>query len=149
MKALRGVFRERKASITCDAGSVSVAIIAGTAFVMVIMLGLVDLSIFFVARARAQTAADASALAAAGELLPQTARGGRNESAAEEQAGRFASANQARLLFCDCRRGQSVTVVVAIPVRFVMISPVAPREVKARARAQIDLKNPDRGPEGR
>lgn len=136
-------------------GSASVAVVAGTAFVMLMMLGLIDLSTFFVARARAQTAADAAALAAAGELLPpngaptKPGNVGRTGRSAEEEAARFARANHARLVLCLCQGGESVAVAVAVPVRFVVLGPVGPREVKARARAEIDLRNLQTAREGR
>lgn len=101
---------------------------------LLVVVGLIDMGIFFIQRAKAQTAADAAALAAASELIPGLGRD------PEGQARRFASANGARLVDCDCRQGsRAAQVEVAVPADFFLIFEAAPREVPARARAGIDL----------
>lgn len=109
------------------------AILGASVVVMVLLLGLADLGMFLVARSRAQTAADAAALAAAGEQV------GKGEPA--EAATRFAASNGATLDSCDCPRGGLDAVVkVSIPVRFVLLKALGVGEVGARARAEVDLE---------
>lgn len=99
---------------------------------MVVLLGLGDLGIFVLARSKAQTAADAAALAAAAELLPGSAGEPR------DQARRFANANGAQLLECACTKGsESVLVRVGVEVHFGIIP--GPRDVTARARASVEI----------
>lgn len=107
---------------------------------MVLALGIADLGIFLLARARAQTAADAAALAAASELVPGVGHDPRG------QAARFAGANGARLLACECRLGaRSATVLVAVPVRFLVVRVLGAEEVTGGARAEVDLSILGRG----
>jgi secretion/DNA translocation related TadE-like protein len=101
---------------------------------LLLVVGVIDIGIFFLARAKAQTAADAASLAAAAELIPGPARD------PEGQARRFASANGAELVKCDCRKGaREVQVEVAVPAEFFMVFNAASARVPARARAGIDL----------
>ena len=79
--------------------------VAGLALAVVLMLGVARLGHAASDKARAETAADAAALAAAGAI----ARGG-DPSAA---AGAAAAENGGRLVRCDCGgRTQTVTVSV-------------------------------------
>lgn len=115
-----------------DRGNVTPAVVGLSAIVLVLLLGLGDLGIFLLARSKAQTAADAAALAAVAELIP----GSRGEPHIE--AARFAQANGARLLGCDCREGGRAAMVrVGVQVRFGIVRGV--KEVTARARAEVDL----------
>lgn len=117
-----------------EEGSVAIALVGGMAAVMVMLIGLSDLASFFLARTRAQTAADAAALAAAAELVPGL--GG----APEEAARQFAGANGARLLTCDCRLGAGVAEVkVSVPVSLSIAGLAGARAVRARSRAEISL----------
>lgn len=100
--------------------------------VLVLFLALGDLGVFLLARAKAQTGADAAALAAAAELTPASLGDPRAE------ASRFASANGTRLLEYDSdSKNRSVQVRVGVRVRFTVLRGVP--EVTARARAEVDL----------
>lgn len=117
-----------------ERGNVTPVVIGLVALILMLVLGLADLGTFFLARSKAQTAADSAALAAAAELIPG---GGAGDP--ERQAARFAQANGARLLSCACRRGDRVALVrVALKVRFGLLP--RPEEVTARARADVDLE---------
>lgn len=115
-------------------GNASVAVVASVLFVMIFFLGLADLGIFLVARARAQTAADAAALAAAIELRPGAE--GRSPAGAAE---RFARLNGTEVVSCDCRLGRrSVTVKVRGSASFLIVRAAGVEEVTARASAEVD-----------
>lgn len=117
-----------------DHGNASVAVVGGMAMVMVFLLGLSDLAVFFIARTRAQTAADSASLAAAAELIP-----GIGEDP-EGKAREFAGANGARLVACDCDPGGTVAQVsVAVPVNMTLSAFSDLKEVKANSRAEITL----------
>jgi secretion/DNA translocation related TadE-like protein len=119
-------------AVRSERGNAAVAFLVGMALVMVMLAGLGDLASFFIARARAQTAADAAALAAAAELIPGI---GTDPVSRAEQ---FASENGARLVGCKCRLGRSdVVVTVAVPVRFALRRTGAVNQVRARARAEV------------
>ena len=60
----------RAPSLRLEHGSAAIAPLVAVAIVMVMLAGQGDLTSFFIARTRAQTAADAAALAAAAELIP-------------------------------------------------------------------------------
>jgi secretion/DNA translocation related TadE-like protein len=111
-----------------------VAVLAGAAMVMVFLAALADLSMFVIARARAQTAADASALAAAGELIPGSG------SDPVGQASKFARLNGASLVRCMCRGpDSSVEVEVAVPVHFLFLRALDGSHVQRRAAADVNL----------
>jgi secretion/DNA translocation related TadE-like protein len=115
-----------------ERGSVAIASLAGMALVMVLLAGLGDLASFFIARTRAQTAADAAALAAAAELIPGIG------TDPISQAREFASANGGRLVGCQCRLGTSEAIVtVAVPVRFTLQRIGSITDVRARAQAEV------------
>jgi secretion/DNA translocation related TadE-like protein len=127
-----------------ESGNASVAVLAGVAMVMVFLAALADLSVFVLARARAQTAADASALAAAGELIP----GSGNDPVG--QASKFARLNGASLVRCMCRGSDSsVEVEVAVPVHFLFLKTLEGSQVQRRAAADADLRRLRRGPGAR
>ena len=117
-----------------DHGNASVAVVGGMAMVMVFLLGLSDLAVYFIARTRAQTAADSASLAAAAELIP-----GIGEDP-EGKAREFADANGASLVTCDCDPGGKVAQVsVAVPVNMTLPAFSVVKEVKAHSRAEITL----------
>jgi secretion/DNA translocation related TadE-like protein len=117
-----------------DHGNASVAVVGGMAVVMVFILGLSDLAVFFIARTRAQTAADSASLAAAAELIP-----GIGEDP-ETKAREFATANGAELTSCECPMGGTVAQVsVAVPVNMTLSVFSDVKEVKASSRAEIDM----------
>lgn len=116
-----------------ETGSALVAVCALAALTVALGAGLVRLNMAGIDRARAQTAADAAALAAAAELA-----GGRTGPEARRTAEATAGANGARLEACDCRSGDdSVEVAVVMPRR-----PFLPREVRAAARAEVHPECP-------
>ncbi len=115
-----------------DHGNASIAVVGGVAMVMVFTLGLSDLAVFFLARTRAQTAADSAALAAAAELIPGLG------TEPEAKAEAFATANGARLIACRCALGTPVAEVsVAVPVTMTLSVFSEVREVRALARAEV------------
>lgn len=113
-------------------GNASLAVLGAVAIAMVVLLAVGDLAVFVVARAKAQTAADAASLAAAADLIPGTI------TSPAASADRYARLNGASLVSCDCRAGaRAVEVVVNVPVRFIMLR--SRPGVRARARAEVDL----------
>lgn len=122
-------------------GNASIAVLGFAGVVAVLLLGLADLGVFLMARAKAQTAADAAALAAAAELLP-----GQGSDPVVE-ATRYAELNGAVLIFCDCKTpGRQATVSAAVPVRFALLGALGIDRVRARARAEADLGSLGRSP---
>jgi secretion/DNA translocation related TadE-like protein len=121
-----------------ESGNASVALIGGVAMVMVFALGLTDLAVFFLARTRAQTAADAAALAAAAELIPGLG------TEPEGKAKEFAEANGAKLVSCRCALGSSVAEVsVSVPVTMTLPGLSDLKEVRARSRAEVAAPAPE------
>ncbi|MGH2732217.1 MAG: Rv3654c family TadE-like protein [Actinomycetota bacterium] len=115
-----------------ERGSTSLAMLGALAVALAMLMFLVDLGVLIVARTRAQTAADAAALAAAGEL----AAGGPDP---QGEAGVFARANGARLIRCDCSSGSGVEarVLVLVPARFGGMRMVGAEGVTAWAKARV------------
>jgi secretion/DNA translocation related TadE-like protein len=91
-----------------ETGSAAVLVCVLAGLSAALALGLTRLAVASVAAARAETAADAAALAAAWELAA-----GRSEHDAARIAEASAAANGARLVDCDCR-GPGATVKVAV-----------------------------------
>ena len=128
----------------------SVTIIAAAVLFLAGALSLVAVDILraLQAKARAQTAADAAALAAAQEIaLPS---GITPEQAAADYAGR----NGATLVACACAEGTAEAIVeVEVPVVLVFLG--GDRTVKGEARAVIEgatilqLQAPEKGSVGR
>lgn len=117
-----------------ERGNAAITVLGVAVVTLLIVIGLIDIGIFFLVRARAQTAADAAALAAASELIPGLGRD------PQGQARRFAAANGARLVECRCLPGTSTAQVkVAAPADYFMFFDPAGAEVPARAKAGIDL----------
>jgi secretion/DNA translocation related TadE-like protein len=111
-------------------GSVSLAMAVALAFGAVLATFAVDVSRASAARARAQVAADAAALAAAQELLMAT------EAEPSGVAARYAEANGARLLECRCPVGsRDAVVTVEVKVTLPLLGQM--RTVRATARAVI------------
>jgi secretion/DNA translocation related TadE-like protein len=109
-------------------GSAGVLLCGVVAVTAVLVLGLGRLASGILAVSRAQTAADAAALAAAGELAA-----GRTAGDAERTASVTAAANDARLLRCECAGpAVTVTVTVALPSS-------GPASVLVRAAARAEL----------
>ena len=115
-----------------EGGSVSIVVAALVAMILVLGLGAADLAKALVAVSRAQSAADAAALAAAQELALPTGR--EPVDAASEYAGR----NGAELTECRCAAGTlEATVQVRVPVGY-LSTLGGERSVQARARAVVD-----------
>jgi secretion/DNA translocation related TadE-like protein len=114
-----------------ERGSVSVVTAALLLITVVLALGCVDVFRVLSAKDRAQTAADAAALAAAQELvLP-------SEGSPGEVATEYAADNGARLVSCRCDAGSTdavVTVERTVSLPFLG----GRRTVRATARAVIE-----------
>lgn len=124
---------------SADHGNASIAVVGAVAMIMVFMLGLSDLAVLFLARTRAQTAADSASLAAAAELIPGLG------TDPEGKAREFATANGANLTGCRCALGSTVAEVsVAVPVALTLAAFSDVKEVKAKSRAEVSF--PAAGP---
>jgi secretion/DNA translocation related TadE-like protein len=116
-----------------EQGSAGLLLCGVLVVVAVLVLGLGRLAGGMKALSAAQTAADAAALAAAGELAA-----GRTEGDAKRIALLTAAANGARLLRCECA-GPAVTVHVTVTLPF---SGPASGLVRAAARAELHPECP-------
>jgi secretion/DNA translocation related TadE-like protein len=115
-----------------EAGSAAVVVCALAGLAAALALGVTRLAVASVTVARAQTAADAAALAAARELAT-----GRSAPEAARTAEATAMANGARFLGCNCR-GPGATVRVAVlPPPGLLSAPV-----RAEARAAFQPECP-------
>lgn len=116
-----------------ERGSVSLVAVAIIAAATILALGAADLARVLVAASRAQTAADASALAAAQELAIPS---GRDPA---EVAAEYALRNGGELLGCSCARGTFEAVVqVGVDTGSLLLLGEH-RVVRADARAVVDL----------
>jgi secretion/DNA translocation related TadE-like protein len=93
-----------------ERGAVSILMLAVLVIGLVLAMGAARLGGALIGRARAESAADAAALAAADRLAL-----GDGSAAARTAAGATASSNDARLLSCDCS-GTTAEVVVEVEV---------------------------------
>jgi Flp pilus assembly protein TadG len=111
-------------------------LVATTALLMSLFaLAAADLGAMLYTRARAQTAADAAALAAVVEQAPILGQGDDPDGAAREAAER----NGATLVSCGCAVGDTTaTVTVEIVSRVVFVEGWAGRSVRATAHAELD-----------
>ena len=115
-----------------EQGSVSIVVAALVAMILVLGLGAADLAKVLVAASKAQSAADAAALAAAQELALPT---GREPS---DAAAEYAARNAAVLIECRCEEGTlEATVQVRVPVGY-LSTLGGERNVEAQARAIVD-----------
>jgi secretion/DNA translocation related TadE-like protein len=114
-------------------GSAGVLLCGVVAVTAVLALGLGRVTTVVISASRAQTAADAAALAAAGELAA-----GRSGGEAERIASMTATANGARLLHCDCG---GPAVIVAVTVTLPTSGPGSGL-VRAAARAELHPECP-------
>ena len=119
-----------------ERGSASVLAAGILVAVMVLALGAADLARVLVAAAKAQTAADAAALAAAQSLaIP-------SDVDAPQAADDLAARNGGRLRSCACEQGTfEARVEVEAPVGRLFLSP-DDLVVTARARAVVELPEP-------
>ena len=133
--------------VRADRGSVTIVAAAVMAVVVVATMGAADVGKALVARARAQQAADAAALAAAQELAFPSGL------APAETAADLATRNGARLVSCACAPGTlDALVEVSAPIGPLLLFP-GDLAVSARARAVVDVPAPPEphptGPFGR
>ena len=111
-------------------GSISIVLAATLAFAAVLAAFSADLSRVVGARARAQEAADAGALAAAQELVVPSG------TSPSEIAATYAERNGARLVECRCAIGSDEAVVI-VEVEVVLPLLGQTRTVAASARAVV------------
>lgn len=120
-----------------DDGSVSLLVAAGVAALVVLAMGVADVARVMLAASRAQTSADAAALAAAQALALDE-----REPLPAGLAADYASINGAVLESCICDPGSfAATVKVRMPVGDLFLFDDG-RVVLARARADVDLPAP-------
>jgi secretion/DNA translocation related TadE-like protein len=122
------------ARLEAERGSVTVLSAAVMAALVVLAMGASDVARVLHAASRAQTAADAAALAAAQALAI-------DEPGPEptELAGEYAARNGAALETCACDPGTfEASVTVRLPVGDLFLV-AGDRTVRAEARAQVDL----------
>ena len=118
-----------------ERGSVSILMLAGALLLSLSSLAMADLGSILLARARAQQAADAAALAAVAEQAPVLDQGSDPEAAARDVAGR----NGATLLSCTCDVGTpDATVEVEVTPRLGFLSGWYGRRAHAKAHAHLD-----------
>ncbi len=119
--------------MTSDRGSVSIIVAGIVATAVVMAMGAADVVRVLVAASRAQTAADAAALAAAQTLaIP-------DDVVPEDRAREYADRNGAALETCVCEPGSfEATVSVRLQVGDLLLFG-GDRTVVARARAVVDL----------
>jgi secretion/DNA translocation related TadE-like protein len=116
-----------------DDGSVSVVVAAIALVILVMTMGLADVAHTLTVRAKARTAADAAALAAAQELAFP---GGEDPVAI---AATYAQRNGAEMIDCKCSIGTFDAVVsVRIEVHGLVLVPGS-HEVVVTSRAIVDL----------
>ena len=116
-----------------ERGAASIVVAAVTAAILVLVMGCSDAARVLAAGFRAQTAADAAALAAAQEQAIPTG------SDPAETAAEFAGRNGADLVSCSCDPGAFETeVVVRVAVGDLILFGDG-RVAEARARAVVDL----------
>jgi secretion/DNA translocation related TadE-like protein len=115
-----------------ERGAVSVVVAAVAALSLVMSLLVLDLWRAVIARARAQTAADAAALAAAGSMW---SRDGPDPTAV---ASAYAERNGGTLEACECPEGGPEAVVTVRITFGVTTIPGAHRDVRATARAVVE-----------
>lgn len=121
-----------------ERGAMAVVMSAAIAVLGLLVVAVTSLGNAYAARAQAQTAADAAALAAAVATYPGV---GRPSPAAE--ARRVADINQARLVRCVCStdgslRARTVTVITAIDIDVPVFGELS---VRGAARGEFDPRH--------
>lgn len=116
--------------VTSDDGAIGLATAMMAAVMIIGVVVVIDIAAFTSASARAQTAADLAALAAAGASwtgdVPRT------------QAERVAAANGARMTVCACAAdAATVEIVVRVPVDGFVLGQLGFLEVQSSARAMM------------
>lgn len=124
--------RDRRAP---ERGSVSLFGAAAALVLCLSAIATVDIGAMLAARSRAQSAADAAALAAVVNQAPALAQGEDPTEAARAQA----DANGATLVRCDCAVGTATAdVQVTVTPRLFFLSGWFGRSARATARAELD-----------
>ena len=119
-----------------EAGSASIVVVAILGLVLVLGAGAGDMARVLVTASRAQTAADAAALAAARELAVPS------QVEPASVAADYATRNGATLVECTCVPGTFETeVLVEVPVGVLLLSS-DDRVATARARAVVEVPGP-------
>ena len=130
---MRPVVQSVRGPPAAERGSVSVVATGMMVVIVVLALASSDVARVLAAASRAQTAADAAALAAAQEMAVPSGR-----ETPEEAAGEYASRNGAEVLSCSCA-GQEKEAVVEVRVAIgTLLLFGSDRAVTARARAVVD-----------
>jgi secretion/DNA translocation related TadE-like protein len=111
-----------------ERGAFTVLFVAVIVLACMLVVSIGRLGAALTARARAETAADAAALAAADSLAS-------GHLDARDQAAAIAAAHGARLVSCDCT-GLVAEVVVELDAA---IAASLPRPARASARAEVDV----------
>lgn len=119
-----------------EQGSAAMVLSAVVALAALVGVLLGDVGLYLRGRTQALSAADAAALAAA----PVTFHGFGTSASPEDEAARYAAANGAVLVACDCAvdrswRPRIVTVAVTVAVELMLFGR---REVPAASRAEFD-----------
>ena len=115
--------------MSSERGSMTIVVIGVVVLGLVLATGAARLGSALVARARADTAADAAALAAADMLAL-----GRGEGAAVAAARDTADSNGASLVRCECA-GRDAEVTVSVPATGLLAAPA-----QGHARAEVRLE---------
>lgn len=115
-----------------ERGSITVVAVGVMALIVVLTMGAADVGVALIARAHAQQAADAAALAAAQELALPSGR------APAALAADFAARNGAQLVACTCVAGtaEAITTVTVGVSHWLLFT--GTHTVRARARAVVD-----------
>jgi len=121
--------------VEAERGGVTIVAVTLALILCMGALGAADLGAMLHARAKAQSAADAAALAAVTEQAPILGRGTDPEQAARDEARR----NGAVLTRCDCAVGRTTaTVEVTVTPKLAFLSGWFGRPAHASARAALD-----------
>ena len=121
----------RKSFRRGDRGSVTVVTVTIILFAVILALVLVDLLRALASKSRAQTAADAAALAAAQEMARPSGM------PPAVLAADFARRNGATLVACGCDR-ETAAAIVTVEVPVDVLFGGSDRHVLARARAVVE-----------
>jgi secretion/DNA translocation related TadE-like protein len=118
-----------------ERGAVTIVAITASLILCVGALAAADLGSMLFARARAQSAADAAALAAVVAEAPILGRNENPDAAARAEA----ESNGAELTSCDCPDGGTAAAVsVEVAPKLGFLSGWFGRRVRAEARAELD-----------
>ncbi len=122
--------------MSSERGSVTIVTAAMLSVLMILAMGTADVARVLVAASRAQTAADAAALAAAQSLVVT------GDVPPAEAAAEFAARNGAALRSCTCDElALEALVEVEVPVGPLLLS-AHDRFITAEAKAIVDIPGP-------